>query len=143
MLIRVHVSKIFVGLLALTAAQAHATSWTVDVIKYPAFYYEPVYAEYDCDFEELYISLPEEFNIQFDDDIEVTFGTETVSLEVVDASIYRDDDGLMLQELILKGDDMTDYMVDANNFLLLPDSRVGVGIPLEGFENAISEACDG
>jgi hypothetical protein len=32
-------------------------------------------------------------------------------------------------------------MVEANYYLLLPDNRAGVGIPLKGFQEAFTKAC--
>jgi hypothetical protein len=139
-----HVFKIFLGLLALTAAQAQAMSWTVEVydgVKYPTFSYAPVYADYDCNSQEIYMSLPADFNIIFNNEINIRFGTETIAFKVLDSTTSKSEEGQEIQDLVIDGKDMTRYMVDANYYLLLPDNRAGVGIPLKGFQDAMTAAC--
>lgn len=136
--ILVGIFVLFGGLFGLTQS-ANAASWTVEThegIAYPTFSYEPVYADYDCVSKELYISLPEDLNIQFNGDIEVRFGTNIVSLKVTDA--YSEDGN---QDLVLTGENMVFHMVEENYYLLLPDNRAGVGIPLKGFQEAFTKAC--
>jgi len=123
------------------SAQTQAATWELGEDNVPFFYYDPVYADYNCEPSELYISLPQKFNIQFSDNIDVSFGAEIVTLQVLEADTYKDDDGLLLQELVLTGKDLTSYMVDANYYMMLPDKRSGVGIPLDGFQDVLSQAC--
>jgi len=129
-------------LLSFFSVQTQATTWELGEGNIPFFYYEPVYAEYDCEPNELYISLPQQFNIQFSDTIEVSFGTQVVTFQVADASTYKDDEGLLLQELVITGQDLTSYMVGSDHYMLLPDKRSGVGIPLDRFRDVLSQACN-
>ena len=121
------------------ASPMTASDWIVEDyegVDYPTFSYEPVYVDYTCATNELFIAVPQTFGLIFDDTMQVHFGTRAKHLAVVDAYVEEDE-----QHIVLGDENLTNLMVDANRWLLLPDGRAGVGIPLAGFSKAVEEAC--